>query len=429
MKIVQFLASGFRPLLALGLLLTVFSAPAQAVGPAADTVRQLASVRQIELTDVEVAPQAVSTKGWLLVNQDVQQELNGAVRNLYNFKFDRADRQFRSLRRRYPEHPMAYFLLGLSTWWKILPTNMGTTQYDRTFYAYMDTAVVKAKALYDNDKHNYEACFFLSAAYAFDARLHAERHDWRKATVSSKRALEFLDKSREANDLSPEFLFGQGLFNYYAVWIGQEYPWLRPVLFFFPKGNRETGIQQLRTVGNTGFYTATEARFFLMRILGSEREHEETAALAVARRLVADFPDNSYFERNYAMLCFREGDWAACEQASESILRKINQGMPGYEGYCGRYATYFLGFLMQYRHHKSAEARDYYQRCIVFSELVANTSGGYYQGAAFNLAKLSEADADLPNTKRYFQMVVVGGDRTAPSYKEATAWLKGHKGL
>ncbi|AMJ64081.1 tol-pal system protein YbgF [Hymenobacter sp. PAMC 26628] len=423
MDIVQFLARGRRVLLALALLLPVFSAAAQV----ADTTQQMGGIKEVELTEVEVAPQAVDTKGWLLLNQDVQQELNGAVHNLYNFKFDRADRQFRSLRRRYPEHPMAYFLMGLSTWWKILPTNMDTKQYDRIFFAYMDTATTKAKKMYDADKQNYEACFFLSAAYAFDARLHAERHDWRKATVSSKRSLEYLDKSKGANDLSPEFLFGQGLFNYYAVWIADEYPWLRPVLFFFPKGNRDVGITQLRTVGKTGFYTAIEARFFLMRILGSEREHEETAALNVARQLVAEFPDNSYFERNYAMLCFREGDWAGCEQASKSILRKLNEGMPGYEGYSGRYATYFLGFLMQYRYHKLDVARDYYQRCIVFSETLANTSGGYYQGAAFNLGKLAEDDADLRGTKRYYQMVVTGGDRTAPSYKEATTWLKGHK--
>jgi hypothetical protein len=64
-------------------------------------------------------------------------------------------------------------------------------------------------------------------------------------------------------------LFGQGLFNYYAVWIGEEYPWLRPVLFFFPKGNRERGIAQLRQVGQTAFYTGTEANFFSLVSLGA----------------------------------------------------------------------------------------------------------------------------------------------------------------
>ena len=146
----------------------------------------------IEVADVEVLPGAVDTKGWLLLDQDIQTELEGAVDNLYNFKFDKAEKQFRSLRRRYPEHPMPYFLLGLSTWWKILPTNMQEKKYDKLLYAYMDTAITYGEKLYEADNKNYEACFFLSAAYGFDARLNAERSNWRKASVSSKRALDYL---------------------------------------------------------------------------------------------------------------------------------------------------------------------------------------------------------------------------------------------
>ena len=92
---------------------------------------------------------------------------------------------------------MPYFLLGLSTWWKIMPTNFQTTQYDKTFFAYMDTAITKAQKLFDADNNNYEASFFLSAAYGFDARLHGERHDWRKATVGASRSLNYLKKARK----------------------------------------------------------------------------------------------------------------------------------------------------------------------------------------------------------------------------------------
>jgi hypothetical protein len=69
----------------------------------------------VALDSVTVAPQALDTEGWLLLDKDMQTELDGAVHNLYNFKFDKADKQFRSLCRRYPQHPLAYFLLGLST--------------------------------------------------------------------------------------------------------------------------------------------------------------------------------------------------------------------------------------------------------------------------------------------------------------------------
>ena len=77
-----------------------------------DTTRQLSPTPVVALDSVAVAPQALDTKGWLLLSPDIQTELDGAVHNLYNFKFDRAEKQFRSLRRRYPQHPMPYFLLA-----------------------------------------------------------------------------------------------------------------------------------------------------------------------------------------------------------------------------------------------------------------------------------------------------------------------------
>jgi hypothetical protein len=42
------------------------------------------------MADVEIVPEAVNGRGWLLLNKDIQMELDGAVHNLYNFKFDRA---------------------------------------------------------------------------------------------------------------------------------------------------------------------------------------------------------------------------------------------------------------------------------------------------------------------------------------------------
>nr|GFB49187.1 hypothetical protein [Tanacetum cinerariifolium] len=282
---------------------------------------QNSAIRNVELSNVDVLPNT-DTKGWLLLDKDIQLELDGAVQNLYNFKYDKAEKQFRSLRRRYPHHPMPYFLLGLSTWWKIMPTNFQTKQYDKIFYAYMDTANTYSEQLAKADPRNYEAYFFLSAANGFDARLNAERHNWRKATVSSKRALNYLQKSREANGLSPEFLFGEALFNYYAVWIPENYPLLKPVLLFFPKGDKKLGLEQLRNV-------ATNAS-------------------------------------------------------------------------SGRYASYFLGYLMQYKYKDLAKAKDYYQRCIVFAESNGETEGGFYLFANASLAKLADQTNDAEAARRYY---------------------------
>ncbi|TYZ11911.1 tol-pal system protein YbgF [Hymenobacter lutimineralis] len=414
----------FLSRLVLVLLLCSGSALAQAQEP--DTARKADPIRNIQLQNVDVAPGAVDTKGWLLLDKDIQIELGGAVENLYNFKFDKAERQFRSLRRRYPNHPMPYFLLGLSTWWKIVPTNVQTKQYDKLFFAYMDTAIVKGEKLYEQDNKNYEACFFLSAAYGFDARLNAERKNWRKATVSSKRSLDYLEKSKEANGLSPEFLFGQALFNYYAVWISEEYPLLRPVLLFFPKGNRKLGLQQLRNVADNGFYTGAEAKTFLMRILTNE-EDNSAAALPVARYLASTYPDNAYFQRFYALLCFHEGEFMELERVSREILDKLNRGMPGYEGISGRYATYFMGWLMQTKYKDMQKAQDYFQRCIVFSETTGDTEGGFYIYANVNLARMASKATDTATAVRYYKTVADKASHKTEQYREAVAYLKKHK--
>jgi hypothetical protein len=384
-------------------------------------------MRNIALDNVDVAPDVVDTKSWLLLNQDIQIELDGAVHNLYNSKHDQAEKQFRSLRRRYPQHPMPYFLMGLSTWWKIMPSNVTNTIYDKTFFAYMDTAITKGERLYDIDNKNYEACFFLAAAYGFDARLHAERHDLRRATISSKRALDYLDKSKEANGLSPEFLLGQGLFNYYAAWISEEHPWLRPILLLFPKGNRQLGLQEIKSVADNGFYTGPEAKFFLMKILGSERENNSAAALQVARKLATEYPDNGYFERYYAMLCFNNGEHRKCEQVSLDILDKLNRGLPGYEGFSGRYATYYLGWLNQNKYKNSVKAKDYFQRCVVFSEATGQTGVGYYVHANYNLAKIAEEENNVGVARRYYQVVLEKAERKSDIYNEAKDYLKNRK--
>ncbi|MGI4974652.1 MAG: hypothetical protein ACRYGH_37375 [Janthinobacterium lividum] len=395
-----------------------------------DTTRRLPAgqappVRNVELSNVDVLPNT-DTKGWLLLDKDIQLELDGAVQNLYNFKYDKAEKQFRSLRRRYPHHPMPYFLLGLSTWWKIMPTNFQSKQYDKIFYAYMDTANTYSEQLAKADPKNYEAYFFLSAANGFDARLNAERHNWRKATVSSKRSLNYLQKSREANGLSPEFLFGEALFNYYAVWIPENYPLLKPVLLFFPKGDKKLGLTQLRNVANNGFYTSVEAKVFLMRILHNE-EHQTPLAMPIAQGLAKKYPDNGYFERFYAYLCFDQAQFAECERVSRDILDKINVGMPGYEASSGRYASYFLGYLMQFKYHDIPKAKDFYQRCIVFAESNSETEGGFYLFANASLAKLADQANDADAARRYYAVVADKAEHKSPQYKDARLWLQKHK--
>jgi hypothetical protein len=161
-----------------------------------------------------------------------------------------------------------------------------------------------------------------------------------------------------------------------------------------------------------------------MRILGSARENNTAAALTAARDLTRDFPDNSCFQRARAQNAFAEGELTECERTSRDILAKVNKGLPGYEGFSGRAAAYYLGYVEQHRHGNPAAAQDFYQRCMVFSESVGQTKGGYYLFAAAGLGRLAAQASNQSLARRYFQVVLEQAERKSDLYQEANRYMR-----
>ena len=160
----------------------------------------------------------------LLKNPFIQIESTEAINAMYNFEFNKAHSHFNYLQKKYPWHPLPYLLKGLNYWWQIVPDYLNES-YDDDFLAYMDTTIYTAKNIRDN-YNEIEGSFFLAAAYAFEGRLYSERRDYRKAATAGSRSLKYLEDCRGHEDYSPELLFGDALFNYYAEWIRVEYPLL-----------------------------------------------------------------------------------------------------------------------------------------------------------------------------------------------------------
>ncbi len=277
---------------------------------------------------------------YLLLNRQVQYESTSAIHALYNFKFDVAEKRFKWMIQEYPEHPLPYYLMGLSSWWKIMP-NDEVTDYDEDFFKYMDLSIEKAKEMYKADKENREAKFFLACAYGLQARFHSDRNNYTKAAFHTKRALNYLHKANGGHDeLDPEFLLGDALYNYFREWIPENKPGLKPILLLFSKGDKELGIKQLQQVSNESFYTRIEAMNFM--ILVYEYEKTNHLALPIAKYLHDEFPDNSYFQRKYAKLNYLYGNAHKTAEIAKDYLRKYHANYPGYEEVGARYSSYFI---------------------------------------------------------------------------------------
>ena len=358
----------------------------------------------------------------LLTDPTIEMEATFGIDNMYNFQFNVAESQFRWLKVKYEQHPLPNFLLGLSQWWKMMP-NVDQTQYDLLFLTYMDSTIYYAEQLLEEPETAVEGHFFLAASHAFKSRLYAEREKWRKAAVSGKKSLKHLDECRNKDYLSPELLFGDGLYNYYAEWIPDNYPALKPILLFFPKGNKDKGLEQLKEVTQEAFYTRVEAFLYLMRIYAIE-EKENAKAFRISEYLHETYPKNAYFHRFYARMLFTTGrSRSELRATTEEILRRIDRGQTGYEETSGRYATYYLAYIHRLKQHNDT-AVHYFKRTVEFAESIQAYGSGYYLSSCNALAKYYKKEGDLAKAKEYYDKVLEHADKKKSYYDEAKSFKK-----
>lgn len=359
----------------------------------------------------------------LIEDMQIQIETTQALNALYNFKFEKAEQQFRWLKQKYGWHPLPYFLLGLSEWWKIMP-NMNERGRDDKFIAYMDTVVAISERLEKIPKHEVEASFFLAAAHGFLGRLYSseERNEWRKAAVSGKNALKYMQVSKGKHYLSPELLFGDALYNYFSVWVPENYPLLKPVMMFFPSGDKELGIKQLKEVSYNAFYTRVEAQVFLMRILGNY-ENERERALQVSEYLHQTYPDNPYFHRYFARMLYTMGRFSQASEVSHDILNKIDSGKTGYEETSGRYAAFFLGQIYEASRDYDNAAK-YYELSARYSEAVGAEEMGYYHYSLLGLGDYYRRQGDEKKAREYYKLIKKNADRKDRVHELARGRLK-----
>jgi hypothetical protein len=355
----------------------------------------------------------------LLMDESLQAELADALDNMYNFQFQAAEKEFAKIRKRYPEHPLPYFIMGLSNWWKMMP-NTDIKDFDKPFLAHMDSAISKAEKMYQSDPRNVEASFFLAAAYGFKGRLYADREQWIKAASAGRNALKNLRRGKEINDLSPEFMFGDGLFNYYAVWIPENYPFLAPIVATFPKGNKELGLKQLDEVARKAFYTRIMANYFLMFIYNGEGKTHLVAP--IAKKMYESYPENPYFHRIHAISTFFMGNHSEAEKLSLDILNKIEKKQFGYEAISGRFACYILA---QIHIAKDPEkAKMYFEKVIYFAESIEAHDSGYYHTALEWMYQYYRDRKELEKARPYLEKLAKYAEKKNDKRKNAKKNLK-----
>ncbi len=271
----------------------------------------------------------------------VQFQAERGLALLYNVKFEQAARLFDQIDRRHPNHPVGPFLKALGTWWLIL-LDLSDTSHDAAFFRAMDEVIRRSDRLLDRDKNHFDAIFFKGAALGFRGRLKSNRGDWIEAALDGKRAMNYVLRVARKDPANADYLFGKGIYDYYADVIPERYPIARPVLAFFPDADRERGLRELTRTAREGRFIRTEAVYFLLQIYYLYEEDYQKS-LEQVDWLRKRYPDNPFFHTIEGRIHARWNNWSRSQDIFLDVLERARRKQRGYNVAAVEQAYYYLG--------------------------------------------------------------------------------------
>jgi len=332
-----------------------------------------------------------------------EQYVQQGIEQVYNYQLDSARTSFQKVVDMHPEHPGGHFFLAMVDWMRIL-VNLEDTSLDDDFYDQLEHVINLSDEILDQRSHDLSALFFKGGSIGFRGRLRAHRQNWVRAANDGRRALPIVRKAERLSPDNADIMLGKGIYNYYAAVIPEMLPWVRPFLIFFPSGDKEEGLEQLRQASKEGRYAGIEASYFLMQILYfNENKYRE--GYQISQELYERFPGNPLFHRYYGRFNVALGRWDTAHDVFSSVIERHNDGVDGYNTHAIREAKYYVGQYL-FNRNQLEEALDHYSAVIYYSEkLDTDNQSGFSVLATLRKGMIYDALEERDKALEYYRQV------------------------
>jgi tetratricopeptide (TPR) repeat protein len=323
-------------------------------------------------------------------NSNLDSRIDAGIKQIYNIKFADAEKTFRSVIADYPNQPAGRFFLAMIDWWKILmdPDN---ESYDDVFFQKLEDVIYQCDQILDKNPKDVNALFFKGGAIGFRGRLRAFRESWLKAADDGREALPIVEEAASLDPKNMDVQLGFGIYNYYAAVIPEELPLIKPLMIFFPTGDKQKGIEQLRNTAYKGKFAKYEARYFLMTLY-YRYENDPTAADEYAKLLLNDFPDNPVFEKWRGRIAIKNANNALADSLFRDVLRKGELNYLGYKTPNSiREAAYYVAVNLK-NNNQLDSAKIYFEKCYQESQKIdkEGDESGFQINSVLYLAQMAE---------------------------------------
>lgn len=332
--------------------------------------------------------------------------VKAGINQIYSIKFSEAEKTFQILQKEYPKHPASKFFFAMIDWWKIILSEENEEQDDR-FYDKIDETIDFCDEILDDDPNNVDALFFKGGAIGFRGRLQVMRESWFAAANDGREALPLVEQAYQLDPKNVDVKLGFGIYNYLAAVIPERYPIVKPVMIFFPSGDRELGLAQLKEAAATGKYSRFEARYILVTFY-YYFEKDMNMAEFYSQQLVESFPNNPVFERWRGRIAARKNEWGIADSIFTNVLNKASKNLEGYNTpMIRREANYYIGYYLKNNADLNSAVK-YFKDCIDEAKKIdeEGEESGFQINATFYVGKIFQMWGNNKEAKKYFERVL-----------------------
>lgn len=339
-----------------------------------------------------------------IFSQSLDSQILKGIDHIYKIEFDSAEVIFDKIISSSPEQPEGYFFKTMIQWWRI-NIDRQNEEHDAEFYNRVNKTIDVADNLLDKNKRNDKALFYKGGTIGYRGLLRSIRSNWLRAASDGREALNLIEDANKYNQNNPDAIFGLGLYNYFAEYVPENYPVLKPLMILFPKGDKNKGLLQINQAIENSRYAKTEAESIL-GFLNLRYEKNFSAAETHYRNLHSKFPNNPIFESHLGSALVGQSKWQESINVWESIIAKSDSGFAGYVNYrLLRDANYYAA-LSLLRLGRTIEGEIYSVQAVELSERIDNADNAFKSFSYLCAGEIFAKNGNKSKAQEYFDRVL-----------------------
>jgi hypothetical protein len=336
---------------------------------------------------------AGKSDGQVLNDKEVFDNIKKGVINIYNFQFEEASELSKYLEKKCGECALSYLFKGIEIYWGNYPLTPGSDKAE-IFEKYLEKSISLAEAKLKLNGSDAENLLSGLGSSGLLLLYYADNGLSGKVISLAPKTYQKVMKSFNFTKTYKDFYFITGLYNYYREAYANAHPIYKPVLMFFPHGNKKLGLAQLKIAADSSIFLAAESMTFLSGIY-QDFEKDPVKAIMYSKKLKETFPGNHEYKLHYirdllVVKKFGEAESLLNSMPYETLNRYYQSQIDVYKG-----------VVQEQRYKNSKSAEQLYWSGINKAEPYGPMGAEYASYGYFGLSRINTATGNNKNAKQY----------------------------